>query len=92
MQQIAYDILAYLAERPDAQDTLKGVAEWWLSEQTVNSNTALVEEALAELTGKGLVLERMGEGARTYYKVNRRRLKEISELLARRGGADAPKD
>jgi|ERR1051326_3258450 hypothetical protein len=100
MEQTAYDILilAYLAERPDAQDTLEGVAQWWLPKQAVKSNTVQVEEALAKLVDEGLVLERSGKDARTYYKVNRRRLKEIrkmkevSALLARRGSWDAPED
>lgn len=91
MEQIAYNILAYLAENPDAQDTLEGIIGWWLSGQTVESNAALVEGALTELVNRELVLARMGEGARTYYKVNRRKMKEISALLARRGGADDPK-
>jgi hypothetical protein len=92
MEQITYNILAYLAENPDAQDTLEGIVGWWLSGQVVESNTALVEDALTELVNRGLVLARRGKGVRTYYKVNRRRMKEISSLLAQRGGADAPKD
>jgi len=92
MQQIVYDILAYMAENPDAQDTLEGIVGWWLLGQAAESNIALVEEALTELVNGGLVLARKGKGARTYYKVNRRKLKEISALLNRRGSADAPKD
>lgn len=89
MEQITYDILAYLAENPDAQDTSEGIAEWWLLGQATRPNTARVEEALTELVSSGLVLARRGKGARTYYKINRRKLKEISALLARRGGAGA---
>jgi len=88
MQQIAYDILAYMAENPDAQDTLEGIAGWWLSGRDVKSNTALVEEALTELVDRGLILARRCKDARAYYKVNRRKLKEISTLLTR--PADAP--
>ena len=98
MEQIAYDILAYLAENPDAQDTLEGIVGWWLLGQAVKPNTALVEEALTEPVNRGLILARRGKGAQTYYKVNRRKLKEIrkmkevSALLARRGRANTPKD
>lgn len=89
MQQIGYEILAYLVEHPDAQDTTEGIIEWWLSGRAVKPNAALVEGALTELTDLGLVLARTGEDARAYYKVNRCKLGEISELLARHGGADA---
>jgi hypothetical protein len=85
-QQIAYHILAYLAENPDAQDTLKGISEWWLSERPDRPNAAAVERAVAGLVGGGLVVASAREGAQTYYKVNRRRLKEIAALLAREGG------
>ena len=81
-QQIAYHILSYLAENPDAQDTLKGISEWWLSEQPGRPNAAAVEEAVASLVADGLVVASMREGAQTYYKVNRRRLQEIKALLA----------
>jgi DNA-binding PadR family transcriptional regulator len=87
MQQLGYDILTYLAEHPDAQDTTEGIIEWWLSERAVKPNVALVEEALTELVDLGFILTRRSEEARAYYKVNRRKLKEISAMLTQRGGA-----
>lgn len=92
MQPISYDILAYLSENPDAQDTLEGIAEWWLSEQPVKPNIAVVGEALNELVDRGLVLARSGEDARTFYKANRQRMKEISTLLTQFRNFDATKD
>jgi hypothetical protein len=88
-QQIAYHILSYLAENPDAQDTLKGILEWWLSERPGRPNAAAVEEAVTNLVTGGLVLARAREGAQTYYKVNRQRLKEIKALLTRFKSSDA---
>jgi len=88
MQKIAYEILAYMLEHPDAQDTLQGIAEWWLPGGDTRPNVTLVAEALAELTAHGLILARRGEDARAHYKVNRRKLKEISDVLSRRDGAD----
>jgi hypothetical protein len=92
MEQISYDILAYLAEHPDAQDTTEGIAEWWLSERPARPNAARVKEALAELVALGLVLARRGEGARTYYKANRRKLREIAAVLARHAGDSGPEN
>ena len=89
-QQIAYHILAYLAENPDAQDTLKGISEWWLSGQPGRPNAAAVEEAVASLVSGGLLIASAREGAQTYYKVNRQRLKEIEALLTRFRSPDAP--
>ncbi|HKG14999.1 MAG TPA: hypothetical protein VKB12_16860 [Pyrinomonadaceae bacterium] len=92
MQKIAYEILAYMLEHPDAQDTLQGITEWWLPGVDARPNPTLVAEALAELTALGFILARRGEDARAHYKVNRRRLKEISDVLRRQAGADDTED
>jgi len=77
----AYRILKYLAENPDAQDTLEGIVQWWLLDRLTEGHAARVKEALAELVGADLILERRGKDSRTYYKINRRKLKEISALV-----------
>lgn len=92
MQKIAYEILAYMLEHPDAQDTLEGITEWWLPGGDARPNVALVAEALAELTVQGFMLARRGEDARALYKVNRRKLREISDVLRRHSGADDTED
>ena len=89
-QQITYHILAYLAANPDAQDTLKGISEWWLSEQPGRPNVAAVEEAVMSLVDSGLVVASAREGAQTYYKVNRRRLEEIEALLTQFRSSEEP--
>jgi hypothetical protein len=91
-QQIAYHILAYLADNPDAQDTLKGISEWWLSEQPDRPNLAAVEGAVTSLVNSGLVVASAREGSQTYYKVNRQRLGEIETLLARLRSSGAQDD
>ena len=79
--QVARDVLAYLAAHQDAQDTLEGIVEWWLVEQKIIQQTATVREALAELVAQGLVLERKGQDARTFYRLNPRRAEGISAQL-----------
>lgn len=92
MQKIAYEILAYMLEHPDAQDTLEGITEWWLPGGDTRPNTSLVAEALAELAAEEFIIARRGEDARAHYKVNRRKLKEISDVLRREAGADDNED
>lgn len=91
-QKIATAVLAYLAENPDAQDTLEGIKEWWPLGQGARPRITSVKAALRDLVQRGLVLERKGKDAGTYYKVNRRRLKEIKALLASPESPDAPHD
>jgi hypothetical protein len=79
--KIAREILAYLAEHPDAQDTLEGIVEWWLLDQAIKNWTKNVREALEELVVQGLVIEREGRDGRIHYRVNRRKRSEIREWL-----------
>jgi hypothetical protein len=80
-EQTTHGILSYISEHPGAQDTLEGIVEWWLLEQRVEHQITVVKEALAELVARRLVIERRGADARTHYRVNRRKSKEISALL-----------
>ena len=79
--QIAQAILDYLLEHPDAQDTLAGIAEWWLPAEKKVTRLAIVKEALDHLVAKALVLERKGKDLQTHYRINGQRLKEIERLV-----------
>ena len=82
--QIGYEILAYLADHPSSGDTLEGIAEWWLLERKIKHQIANVKEAIAELVTKGLVVEYKGSDARTHYRINQDKYKEIQAFLRQR--------
>jgi hypothetical protein len=78
---IAKAILSYLLEHPDAQDTLAGIAEWWLPEEKTKTQLAIVKDALDQLVAQELVLERRSKDLQTHYRINDQRLKEIERLV-----------
>lgn len=78
---IAGDILAYLSEHPDAQDTLQGIMKWWLLEQTIRYQTTRVKQALAYLVESGFIVEQKSLNLRSSYHMNSSRLDEISAVL-----------
>jgi predicted transcriptional regulator len=82
--EIVRDLLSYLIDNPDAQDTLEGIVEWWLLERKIENRTAKVREALTELVASGLILEREGSDSRPRYLINTRKQEEIRKLLERR--------
>ena len=82
--QIAHEILAYLDEHPEAQDTLDGIVQWWLLEQKIRYQMNLVKEVLAELVRKGLVIEHEGWDSRIHYRTNQSKSEEITEFLNKR--------
>ncbi len=79
--ETAKDLLGYLINNPDAQDTLEGIVEWWLLERGIESRVARVKRALGQLALKGLILERQGSDSRVRYLINIDRRVEILALL-----------
>jgi hypothetical protein len=82
--ELAREILQYLIDNPNAQDTVEGITTWWLLVRTIKHQTALVKEALAMLVADGLVIAQEGSDSRTYYKLNPRRRKRIVSLLQKK--------
>jgi hypothetical protein len=80
-REVERDILAYLSQNPRAEDTVEGIVEWWLLDQRIRNETERAKEALSDLVSKGFVLERTGGDARSRYRINARRLKEIKKVL-----------
>ena len=82
-QESSHKILAYLMDNPDAQDTLEGIVDWWLLQQDIKQNVALVRKSVDGLIQKGFLLERQGIDRTKYYQLNRDRLAEISALIVK---------
>ena len=79
--KIVNEILAYLVEHSEAQDTLEGIVEWWLLERQIKFQTASVKEALSELVAKGLILEHKGPDSQIHYQINKGKYTEIQTLV-----------
>jgi len=78
---MAKRILRYLTNRPEAADTVAGIAEWWLMRDTIETALTEVRSALRELLGEGLVSEIGGIGRETSYGVNRDILDRAREIV-----------
>lgn len=83
-KQLRGEILQYLIDHPNAQDTVKGIVTWWFLERTIKPRTALVEEVLEKLADDGLVIAHKGSDSQTRYKMNRKQRKKIISLLQQR--------
>ena len=83
--QISNEILAYLVEHPEAQDTLEGIVEWWLLERTIKFQKAQVQNALDELVARGFILEHKGLDSRIRYRINKNKYKEIQKFSRYKG-------
>ena len=77
-EDVADVILKYLAEQPQASDTLKGIAEWWIMRQQVRVEVNTLDKVLRQLTENG-VLKEFGEGDNRQYRL---KAKEYAFLRA----------
>jgi len=82
--EITREILAYLLEHPDAQDTIDGIVEWWLLKQKIKYQTKMVREALEELINKGFILEKKKGDSQVHYEINQSKHEGIRILLNKR--------
>jgi hypothetical protein len=78
---ISSEILAYLLEHPQAQDTLEGIAQWWLMEQRIKQVISEVKSAIKELVQEGLVLEQEGADGQARYRINLEKKAQIRGRL-----------
>ena len=63
---LARKILGYLERHPQAQDTLEGIAQWWLLEQEIRVQISRVKASLDWLVKGRLVARRRGVDGRIY--------------------------
>lgn len=76
VSETAQAILGYLRKNPEAQDTLEGVAQWWLPDSQRHPRTATIKEALRELVDAGLISEHRGKDAQISYRITERGLRK----------------
>lgn len=67
-QEMADAVLGYLAEHPEASDTLEGIAEWWLMRQRVRVEVDTLKRVLRYLTNSGQ-LEELGKATNPQYRL-----------------------
>ncbi len=67
--------MEYLRKNPHAQDTLEGIAEWWLPQQRIKASKAKLKEVLSDLVTRGLILQSKGKDLQIHYRINDRKLK-----------------
>lgn len=67
LPELEREILGYLLRNPSGEDSIEGIAEWWLLEQRIVQARQEVRNALAALQDRGYVESRtVGGGVRVY--------------------------
>ena len=66
--RIERQIVAYLSKHPAAQDTLRGIIEWWFLKEQIEQTTADVKAALEKLVGEGKLSAWTGPDNTVHYR------------------------
>jgi hypothetical protein len=69
-RQMSEAVCCYLAEHPDAMDTLEGVAGWWLMRQQVRADLERLDRVLHRLVEAG-ILETLGPAESPRFRLRR---------------------
>ncbi len=92
MMKEAQEILAYLADHPEAKDRLEGIVEWWILEQRIRVQVSAVKTALWMLVEDGLLVVDHHGNRGPLYRVNPGKLDQIQQMVRsakRADGSDA---
>jgi hypothetical protein len=86
LPKLARQILRYLREHPEAQDTLEGIVVWWVSERAIKEWLPEARRSLAALVAQEYVAKHLSAAGRTFYRLNRPK-KQRSRVLKKRAGS-----
>lgn len=73
---VANEINEYLAEHPNAADSLEGIVTWWLGRQRYSKATDVVQKALELLVADGVVNKVIRKGNKPIYSYKDKHNKE----------------
>jgi hypothetical protein len=76
-RRLGEQVLRYLLEHPEAQDTVGGIAEWWLLERRVADAVMNVEAALDDLVAREFLVATERKDGSVHYRLNRAMEREI---------------
>lgn len=84
---MALDLLEHALANPAREDTIDGLAEWWLLSRPVAMVRLEVRLAVTDLLRRGLLRERPGPDGRVRYGLDRERFDDARSLLRTMGRA-----
>ena len=67
LENVANAISRYISSRPNASETVEGVARWWLLRQRYEDSIEIVKEALKYLEAEGKVAKLKVPGGKDVY-------------------------
>src|SRR5262249_36417011 len=67
-ERLMIAILDYLAEHPNAMDSMEGIADFWIARSAIRVELRRLKQVLTRLVESG-VLERIESGSQTFFRI-----------------------
>ena len=88
-KKTGHRILRYLLRHPNAQDTLEGIAEWWIMEEQIYQKYREVEEALKILVNQNLIVKTQYANSDILYSLNNDKKALIETIVEDNGKVES---
>ncbi len=75
----APEILDYLARRPDAQDTIDGILNWWVLDAYIRNWAPKIAKTVAQLVEQGFLEQKRSADGNVFYHVSTRYLATLQQ-------------
>jgi len=75
--QLVLDILTYFLQRPEAEDSLEGIAAW------KQADPVTVRAAISDAVNRQLLIVQRASDGRTLYRLNPEKREEVRRLTGR---------
>lgn len=85
LNELARRILRYVEKHPQAKDTMKGIAEWWLLQDKITESVEQVSKTITWLVTNDYLVEKQVTGSGALYEINPHKHDAMMNLLTSPG-------
>jgi hypothetical protein len=71
LSPLARQILRYLREHPQAEDTFEGIMVWWISERAIKLWLPEARKSIATLVSQGYLAKSSGADGQIFYRATK---------------------
>jgi hypothetical protein len=71
LSPLARQILRYLRDHPQAEDTIEGIMVWWISERAIKLWLPEARKSLTALVSQGYLAKNTGADGQTFYRATK---------------------
>ena len=80
-QRVAQLLFRYMVDHPEAKHTTEGIAKWWILEQKLEEEMAVIKNVISHFIDVGLLKEVELPQKKNYLKINLEKINQCRKIL-----------